>query len=88
MCQLVLLNGMMTNPDKPGVEKVCCSLTQAKWLSLPMLHLRVEEDLGILDGSLVPPGNAFMVKGWNRSVCALTVCYAAYMVPELLDASF
>ncbi|CAK9066878.1 unnamed protein product [Durusdinium trenchii] len=23
-----------------------------------------------------------MVKGWNRSVCALTVCYAAYMVPE------
>ncbi len=35
---------------------------------------------------MLPPGRAFMVKGWNRSICMMTVLYAAYNSPELLEA--
>ena len=88
LCQLILLNGMMTDANKPGVEKVCCALTQNSWLSQPLTQIRAHEDLGIEDVKLLSPGNAFMVKGWNRSVCCLTVCYAAYQNPHLLQARF
>ncbi|CAK9068466.1 unnamed protein product [Durusdinium trenchii] len=77
---------MMTDANKPGVEKVCCALTQNSWLSQPLTQIRAHEDLGIEDVKLLSPGNAFMVKGWNRSVCCLTVCYAAYQNPHLLQA--
>ncbi|CAK9109101.1 Uncharacterized protein SCF082_LOCUS50712, partial [Durusdinium trenchii] len=49
------------------------------------VSIRAHEDLGIEDVKLLSPGNAFMVKGWNRSVCCLTVCYAAYQNPHLLQ---
>ncbi|CAK8994004.1 unnamed protein product [Durusdinium trenchii] len=45
------------------------------------------EDLSFEDGSLAGPGSVYMVKGWHRSICCLTVCYAAFMVPEMLEAS-
>lgn len=88
LCQLILLNGMMTSADQPGVEKLCCTVTQSSWLCSPLAKVRVQEDLSFEDGSLAGPGSVYMVKGWHRSICCLTVCYAAFMVPEMLEAGF
>lgn len=33
------------------------------------------------------PQTLFLVKGWNRSVCAVAVLYATFMCKELAEAS-
>ena len=84
LCQLILLNGMLTDANLPGVEKLCVTLVQSNWLTLP-LHKISREDIGF-EAALAPPESCFMVKGWNRSVAFLGICLAAFMDSSLLDA--
>lgn len=85
LAQLVILNGMETNPNKPGVEKLVACECQRAWLQSDPGSLKSSEVLGEKT-SMLSPNRTFMVKGWNRSICLMTVLYAAYTSPELLEA--
>ena len=73
---------MQTDPNTPGVEKVCCTSVIPDWLTGKKANFTIE-DLD-LEG-LIPPQKLFMVKGWNRSVCMLGVLLAAFEVPAILE---
>lgn len=51
--------------------------------------LRVVEDLGLEESqrSLLRPQVAFAVKGWNRSLALLGICYCGFTTPALIEAS-
>ena len=80
--QLICLNGMMTDPDCPGVEKVVATSMKTKWRTSHQVDLN---DLNIPDNSVLPE-SVFMVKGWNRAVSCLAVLMAAYELPTLYQA--
>ena len=85
LCQLILVNGFLTDPDVPGVEKLCAAKPLEKWLLSPLSKIN-SDDIGGAQG-LVGPGSAFMVKGWNRSVCALAILVASYKNLDLFKAA-
>lgn len=85
LAQLQLLNGMQTNANLPGVEKLVACELQTSWLEGPPLVLTSTE-LGVPE--LMSPGEVFIVKGWNRSVCFLTILYACYTCDGLLEAGY
>ncbi|CAK9079895.1 unnamed protein product [Durusdinium trenchii] len=58
---MILLNGMLTDANLPGVEKVCVTMVHSSWLEVPM-HKVSKEDIGY-EGDLAGPGCTFMVKG-------------------------
>ncbi|CAK9075121.1 unnamed protein product, partial [Durusdinium trenchii] len=58
---MILLNGMLTDANLPGVEKVCVTMVHSIWLEVPM-HKVSKEDIGY-EGDLAGPGCTFMVKG-------------------------
>lgn len=35
LCQLMVLNGFLSNPDIPGTEKLCVSVADPSWLASP-----------------------------------------------------
>ena len=63
LCQLQLLNGLQTDPNKPGVEKVVTCLVQGAWLFKPATKLTAAD---LSDPNVAGPGQLFVVKGWNR----------------------
>lgn len=73
LAQLICLNGMTTNADLPGVEKVVCTCMRSDWLMEPALDLD-----GVVLSEAVKPQSIFMVKGWNRGVCCLAVLWACF----------
>ncbi|CAJ1431132.1 unnamed protein product, partial [Effrenium voratum] len=83
LCQLVVLNGMITDANQPGTEKLCISAMNPAWATSP-IHKINPCDFGA-DENLSPPGAAFCVKGWNRSVCCLGVLRAAFERKELFE---
>ena len=83
LCQLIMLNGLQSDPDQPGVEKFVVTEVDDRWLGQKRLHLGAA-DLG-LQNPLMHPQGLFAVKGWNRSVCCLAVLRAAHELPELLQ---
>lgn len=85
LCQLVLLNGFQSNPNTPGVEKLVACSAQTSWLHKPPTQL-TSTDLN--HPGAASPGQVFLVKGYNRSLCALGVLYAAFDKPELLQEGF
>lgn len=84
LTQLMLLKGFLSCPDLPGCEKLCVTPVQKNWLKDPQQILTCA-DLGI-DPLLLGPGQAFMVKGWNRAVCGLIVMLATYEWEQLRQA--
>ena len=84
LCQLQLLNGLQTDPNKPGVEVVTC-LVQGAWLFKPATKLTAAD---LSDPNVAGPGQLFVVKGWNRSLCAVGILFACYQNPELLQEGF
>ena len=88
--QLMTLNGCQSNPDVPGVERLVCTWLQPDWLQLPRSSVPANSIKA--SPALLGAGDIFMVKGWNRSVAALGVLFAAYACPdacpELLQAGF
>ena len=86
LSQLIMLNGLQSNPDVPGTEKLVITEVGEKWLTERRLWISSSElDLEIKE-KLLPPQSIFMVKGWNRSMCALLVLLAASEMPPLLEA--
>ena len=85
LCQLQLLNGFQTDPNKPGVEKVVGCLVQGSWLFKPATQLTAAD---LSDPMIAGPGQLFVVKGWNRSLCAVGILFACYQEPEILQEGF
>ena len=84
LTQLMVLKGFLSCPDLPGCEKLCVTPVQKNWLKEPP-HVVTCADLGI-DPLLLPPSQAFMVKGWNRAICGLIVMLATYECEQLREA--
>lgn len=84
LSQLITLNGFQTNPDVPGCERAVCTWMQKSWLNSDATRNDVSD--AVVAPDLLGPQNIFMVKGWNRSVCALGVLFAAYQNEDLLKA--
>ena len=80
-----MLNGLQTNPDIPGTEKLVIIGVQDKWLLEPRVFISCN-DFDVEEKGLVPPQSIFCVKGWNRSICALLVLLAAFELAPLMEA--
>ena len=85
--QLVALNGFQSNPDTPGCERVVGTWMQDSWLEVPQIDIEAQA-IGVGAATQLNPQNVFMVKGWNRSVCALGVLWVAYNCPEFFQAGW
>ena len=70
----MMLNGLQSNPNLPGVEKFVLADVNEKWLQSKSMRISSGE-VGA-DQGLVPPQSLFAAKGWNRSVCAMLVMVA------------
>ena len=79
------LNGFVSDSNVPGTEKLTATWLDRSWVREPPLNISAQTDLG-LGSKSVSPQTMFMVKGWNRSVCGLSVLYAMYDCPELYQA--
>lgn len=89
LCQLIMLNGLQSNPDCPGTEKFVVTNLDEKWLHERRMWISSSElDLGTEKSKdqLVSPQSIFCAKGWNRSCCALLVLLAAYEMRNLFEA--
>ena len=84
LMQLICLNGLQTNPDCPGCERVVGTWLQKEWLQLPREEIEASDFNA--PPELLGPEKIFTLKGWNRSVCGLSVLYAAFKNKELLKA--
>ncbi|CAL1138958.1 unnamed protein product [Cladocopium goreaui] len=82
VAQLIMLNGMVTDANQPGVEKLVATFLVPSWLLSPALDIDMEHG-----GAYLGPQKIFLVKGWTRAVCCLTVAYALMDCPELLQAT-
>ena len=77
--QLICLNGMLSDPNTPGTEKLTATHAQSSWLSSPVTRFVTgSKHKGIRGTGLAMPQEVFMVKGWNRSASLMMVLYAAY----------
>ena len=79
-----MLQGLSTDPNTPGVEKLVVTSVNDQWLQEPRVYLSTS-DLGV-EGNLMPPESIFMVKGWNRGVCAILCMLAAFEMHPLREA--
>lgn len=84
LTQLMVLRGFESNPDLPGCEKLAVTPVQKQWLSATPMVL-TSESIGV-DPHLLPPQQAFMVKGWNRAVCCHIVALASFQSEEFRKA--
>lgn len=84
LSQLIMLNGLCTNSDVPGTEKMVVTSLDDGWLKSPRNFLSVS-DIGAHKG-LLPPESDFMVKGWNRGVCGIICMLAAVECEDLRKA--
>lgn len=74
---------MLTDPNVGGVEKLTISQHQPDLAGKPPFDMSTVEVAPESTGCL-PPLGCFMVKGWTRCVCALTVMLACYESEEFL----
>lgn len=77
ICELIVCNGFLTNPNLGGVEKLCCSLPV-----YGMMHTRPQISASEVSAStdaskLVDPLGLLFVKGWMRSLAATVSCTTA-----------
>ena len=84
LAQLVMLNGFATDANQPGTEKLCATYMERTWMAEPPAWNIKAKDLNLPAGAMAPQ-SLFMVKGWNRSIAALSVLYAMWEKPELLQ---
>ena len=82
LAQVILLNGFQSNPNKPGVEKLVACTTQSTWLYKSASQIKSSEIEGT--AGLLDPGRVFLVKGWNRSVCMMSILFSSFEDPEIL----
>ena len=68
-----------------GVEKLAVSSIRAEFLSSPLEAPKVSEFCPTEDGFLAP-NTVFFVKGWSRSVAAVTCLLHAYEMADAFQA--
>ena len=85
LAQVVLLNGFQSNPNKPGVEKLVVCQVQQAWLFKKPTSLSSADVQS--NGALANPGRTFLVKGFNRCTCMMTILYACFNDKNILQDS-
>lgn len=86
LAMLIMIQGMKSDPSLVGVEKLVMTDVSDRWLKEN--RLRVSSSDLEANAHLVPPQTAFAVKGWNRSVCALSALMCVAEMPQMLQAGF
>lgn len=61
----------LSNPDRPGTEKLAITALRPEAGIVPPHNISAS-DIGV-DADVLAPMNCMMVKGWSRSLAALTV---------------
>lgn len=86
LSQMIALKGFQSCPDTPGTEKLVIAPIQRAWLKSPQSGLKSGDICD--DGSLLSPDQVFAVKGYNRSLCFITVLVATFQNKLLREAGF
>ncbi|CAK8992462.1 unnamed protein product [Durusdinium trenchii] len=79
--KLLGLLGFLTDPDTPGVEKLVISACRPEANICPP-HNITNADICCNDKRGLEPMNLMYVKGWSRSLAALTVLVCVWDCPE------
>lgn len=82
---LAPLPRFLTNPDTPGTEKLVISACRPDANICPP-HTICNADICYKDKKGLAPMNLMYVKGWSRSVAALTVLVCMWQCPEFKQA--
>lgn len=88
LSELILLNGMQTNSNNPGTERLTVSALRPDFGFKPDIPLSVD-DMGTgvkhCDGCVEPHG-VFLVKGWTRCYAMNVVLLFLFETPDKLKA--
>ena len=76
---------MLTDPIVPGVERLAISCPRPS-LGLVSPHEILPHQLGVKEKSLLLPQSAYMVKGWTRAMCCLSILLCSFEVTAFLEA--
>lgn len=74
-----------TNADIPGVERLSIAAVSQELLTAPLDKIALADFCLEEDGAL-EPNCVFLVKGWSRSVAAITCMLHAYENQEAFQA--
>ena len=74
-----------TNPDAGGVEKLTISAPRREFKLASPWELQVE-DISPESAGLLAPHDLIFVKGWSRSLAALTVALCGWEDATFLEA--
>lgn len=77
LCELVLCHGFQTDANLGGVEKLSVSCMRPEIGCKPRHEFQASE-VNAESASLLPPLHAFMIKGYTRSLAAVTLMVAAW----------
>ena len=78
----------MTDPTIPGVERlVVCSMQPEHGMKPKFEFEAGEVSEDAVSQHWIPPHQCFLVKGWTRTVAAMTVMLAAYDCPAFFQAT-
>ena len=80
-----LLFRFQTNPDVGGVETITISAPRREFKLASPWELQVE-DIGSESVGMLAPHDLIFVKGWSRSLAALTVALCSWENPTFLEA--
>ena len=86
-CAFWALPRFLTDPDTPGVEKLVISACRPEANICPP-HNITNADICCNDKRGLEPMNLMYVKGWSRSLAALTVLVCMWDCPEFKQAGF
>ena len=75
----------LTDPDHGGTEKLTVSLPRPEFGLVSPWQVEAA-DVSVDCGAMAGPHCIMFVKGWSRSLAALTICLCAYEQPEFLQA--
>ena len=75
---------LQTDANQVGVEKLSICEMHSSFGCRPAFGL-CSDDLAPECAGLLPPMSSFMVKGWTRSFCGLTVLLCAYESDEFFS---
>ena len=74
----------LTNPDSAGGEKITISAPRREFKLASPWELQAD-DIGPESAGLLAPHDLIFVKGWSRSLGALTIALCAFDSPVFLQ---
>lgn len=84
-CSLRRSLRFQTNADIPGVEKLAVTSVKTEFLVSPLETINTT-DFCLSEGGFLGTNSVFFVKGWSRSVAAITCMLHAYEMPDAFEA--